>query len=334
MRVRLAITRRKFSIEHNLFDHTIALGHSKLKGVALSKVDLSIWALGALVLLSSIGFGAFYYYDRYGHTSQGVIGNQIQNIEGMIRENPKSPELRVAAAKFYLEGGQTDQSIRQSQQALAVNANDQSALIVLGQAYEKAGNLQGAIDSFNQVVALNKDNPLAKIDPRLEMVHYELGTLYAQQNKYSEAVGSFKMALDINKTDADAHYALGGVYQKKNEPANAVTEFQEAIRYIPDFREAYDGLATSQAALGKVAEAKYAHAMVELLQGQPASAAPQFEELIGQTPSAQYAYFGLGLAYERLGRRDEAIRAVQEFIKINPNDIAAQQALGRLNKGK
>jgi tetratricopeptide (TPR) repeat protein len=297
-------------------------------------MDLSIWTLGALVLLSSIGFGAYYYYDRYGHASQTVIGNQIQNIEGMIRENPESPELRVAAANFYLEGGQTDQAIRQSQQVLAVNSNNQSALVVLGQAYKKTGNLQGAIDSFKQVVELNKDNPLAKIDPRLEMVHYELGTLYAQQNKYSEAVASFKLALDINKTDADARYALGVVYQKKNEPANAVTEFQEAIRYIPDFSEAYSGLATSQAALGKVPEAKYAHAMAQLLQGQPANAAAQLEELIGQTPSAKYAYFGLGLAYEKLGRRDEAIRALQEFIKTNPNDIAAQQVLGRLNKGK
>ena len=300
----------------------------------MSRMDLTIWVLGALVALSSISFGAYYYYDRYGHASQGVVGHQIQNIEGMVRENPNSAELRVAAANFYLEGGQTDQAIQQSQQALAVNSNNQDALVILGRAYEKAGNLQNAIDSLKQVVELNKDNPLAKIDPRLEMVNYELGTLYAKQNKYDEAVASFKLALDINKTDADAHFALGVVYQKRNEHANAVSEFQEAVRYIPDFAEAYDGLAVSQAALGKQPEAKYARAMVQLLQGQAGNAASQLEEVIAQSPNAKYAYFGLGLAYEKLGKRDQAIQAIREYMKTNPNDIAAQQALGRLSRGK
>jgi tetratricopeptide (TPR) repeat protein len=73
--------------------------------------------------------------------------------------------------------------------------------------------------------------------------------------------------------------------------------------------------------------------MVALYQGNSASAAAQLEDLIAQSPNLKEAYFGLGLAEEKLGKRAEAIKALQEFVKTNPNDIAAQQALGRVSRG-
>jgi protein O-GlcNAc transferase len=160
-----------------------------------------------------------------------------------------------------------------------------------------------------------------------------LGTMYGQQGKFAEAIDALKHALEINVTDADAHYALGTVYQNENDYKDAAIEFKEAIRYIPDFVEAYQGLATNDTALGNSAEAQYASAMVQLLQGNPAAAATQLQDLIKQSPNLKVAYFGLGLADEKLGKRDEAIVALTVYVKANPNDIAAQQALGRVTKG-
>lgn len=299
----------------------------------MPRIDWPVWILSASVLLSTITFSVYYYFDRYNHSDQAVIEHQLQSVEAMVRENPQNPNLRVAVANYYLESGQTDQAIQQSQQALVIDPNNQGAIILLAQVYQKAGQIDDAITQFNRVIELNRDNPLAKIDPRLEMVHYELGTLYDKLGKYDDAVASLKLALEVSKTDADAHYALGIVYQKQDAHADAVAEFQEALRYIPDFVEAYDGLATSETALGEPAKAKYAHAMVLLLRGQSANAAAQLEELVAQSPDLKLAYFGLGLANEKLGKRDEAMQALREFIKTYPNDIAAQQALGRLIRG-
>ena len=72
--------------------------------------------------------------------------------------------------------------------------------------------------------------------------------------------------------------------------------------------------------------------MVTLLQGKYGDAAAQLEAVVGQAPDLAQANFGLGLAYEKLGRRDEAIAALNKFLKVYPNDIAARQALGRLGK--
>ncbi|MBI5033152.1 MAG: tetratricopeptide repeat protein [Chloroflexi bacterium] len=299
----------------------------------MRKIDLLLWMLTGLVLVSTIGFGVYYYFDRYSHSNQSVVQHQIQNVEALVRQNPQNPQLRVAVANYYLEGGMPDQAIQQAQQALSINAKDQNALVLLGNAYQKMGNVDGAIAQFELVIELNKDNPLAKINPQLETVNYQLGVLYSQQQKYAQATTALKRALEINGTDADAHFALGIVYQNTSDYSSAIKEFAEALRYTPDFVEAYEGIATNAAAMGDATQAKYARAMVALYQGNSAAAATQLEELVTQAPSMKQAYYGLGIANERLGRRDQAIQALQEFVKTNPNDIAAQQALGRVSRG-
>ena len=299
----------------------------------MRQVDWQVWSLSVILLLSTVAFGAYYYYDRYGHADQAVIAHQIQNVEAKVKENPQNPDLRVAVANYYFESGLLDQAMQQIQQALTIDPNHQGALILLASVYQKTGKLDQSIEHFNRVLELNKDNPLAKIDPRLEMVNYELGTMYNQQGKYAQAVTALKNALEISPTDTDAHYILGLVYQNQSDYTNATTEFKEALRFIPDFVEAYENLALCYTAMGKAAEARYARAMILLLQGQTAQAAAQLQELVAQTPDLREAYFGLGLANEKLGRREEAIRALSEFIKTHPNDIAAQQALGRVSKG-
>lgn len=299
----------------------------------MPKRDWPVLILTAVALLSTVGFAVYYYFDRYSHSNQAVVEYQLENIETTVREHPQSAELRVAAANYYLESGLVKQSIQQSEQALSIEPNNQGALVLLASAYQKSGNLDDAIDRLNRVVELNRDNPLAKIDPRLEAVHYTLGTLYSQQGRYDDARAALKLALEINSTDADAHYALGMIYQKQDQPALAIKSFQEALRFAPDYLEVYEGLTTSANVLGDSAQAKYAGAMVLLLKGQAATAATQLEEVIAQSPETKRAYYALGLADEKIGKRDQAIQALAEFVKSYPNDIAAQQALGRLMKG-
>ncbi len=50
------------------------------------------------------------------------------------------------------------------------------------------------------------------------------------------------------------------------------------------------------------------------------AAVKAFEELIETYPDYIEGYLGLGHAYERLSKYDEAIEAVKKAIEINPND--------------
>jgi protein O-GlcNAc transferase len=296
------------------------------------RADIVLWALGALVLLSIVGFAGYYYYDRYVHTSETLLDTQARQVEAMILQNPQDPDLRATIASYYADGGLIDSAIQQAQEALKINPDHQGALFVLGYAYEKKGNLDGAIASLEKIIELNKDNQLAKIDTRIEGVYYQLAGLYDRQGKPDKAIDALKKAVEIDGTDSDALYALGALYQKQGDHASAVSQFQEALRFDPYFDEPYQGLATSYAALGKSDEAAYAKGMVAFAQGDASGAAKQLEAVTAKTPDLIQAYFGLGLAYEQLGKRDQAKAALQRFLAANPTDMAANEAMSRLNQ--
>ncbi len=297
------------------------------------QLDWLLWALGAAVLLSLVGFGVYYYYDRYVHPDQSVMDRQAEHVEELVKKNPQNADLRVTVAGFYLDNNLADQAVAQCQEALKIQPDHQGALIMLGNAYKAKGDFANALKNYNRVLELNKDNPMAKIDTRLEEIYYNLGAIYDEQGKPNDAISALKQALAIDKTDSDAHFSLGRIYQKRNDQANAVQEFEQALRYDPTYIEPYRALTTSYAAIGKKPEAQYAQAMVVILEGKYQDGANQLEALIKQYPDLSRAYFGLGVAYEKLNRLDQAQQALQKFVAAYPNDLAGQDALARVTKG-
>lgn len=289
--------------------------------------------MAGLVVLSLLGFAGYYYYDRYYHPDQKILDRQAQHIEAMVQKDPQNADLRVGVATFYLEKGLTDLAIQQSEEALKIEPKHQGALIVLGQAHGTKGDLDKAIASYQTVVDLNKDNHLAKLDTRLEGVYYELGKLYDRQGKRDQAAAALEEALEIEPTDADARYLLATLYQKQSDHEGAIRELQEALRFDPFFTEAYQALATSYSAQGKTQEAAYAQGMVSFCNDRFSEAATQLEAVTKQSPDLTQAYLGLGLAYQQLGKRDQAIDALQKYLAAHPRDIIATQAMGRLTKG-
>lgn len=299
----------------------------------LKKADLPFWALGILILLSAGGFGAYYYYDRYVHPDERILDRQARHFEQLVEKNPQNADLRVATASYYFDGGLTDPAYQQVQQALTINPDHQGALLLLGKILQRRGNKDQALSAYARVVEQSQKNPMAKIDRRLEAVYYQIGTIYSEQGKYGEAAESLKRALQIDATDSDAYYALGIAYQKQNDHAGALNAFGQAVRFVPDFTDAYQGMVASYLALGKAPEMNYARAMVLLTQDKPSDAAQLLESVVSQAPDFANAHLGLGLAYEKLGKRDEATAALKKYLQSYPNDVAANQALGRLSKG-
>jgi tetratricopeptide (TPR) repeat protein len=297
------------------------------------KPDRLVMVLALVLAVSVVGFAGYYYYDRYYHVDEKAQDREMRAVEEMVQKNPQNPDLRVAVATYYLDAGGADAAVLQAEEALKINPQHQGAILLLGQAYERNGDPDRAISQFEQIVAMNQDSSLAKLDKRLGMAYYELGNLYASRGRFDEAVARLKLAIEIDRTDADAHTALGTTYQKMNDHQNAVVEFQQALRFDPYHGPSYQGLAASYAAQGDTKKAAYAQAMVAFANGKPADAASQLEALTAQSPDLTQVYLGLGLSYEKLGKRDQAISALHKYISANPDDIAANQALSRLSRG-
>jgi len=297
-------------------------------------IDRALRIVAGLLVVVSLGFATFYYWDRYHHSDEPLVEHQTRHLEEMVRQNPANPDLRVAVGRWYLEQALVEQAIQQGQEALKLSPDHQDALILLGYAYLAKGEAEQAIAHFARVVELNKDNEFAAINPQLEAVYYELGDLYLKQGDLQRAEEAFQAALKIDRTDADAHYGLALAYQRGGDHAGAIAEFREATRYVPDFVEAYEGMGTSYRALGQMVEATYADGMVSYARGRYGEAVEVLRQVVEQDPSFADVYLGLGLVYEKLGRRQDSIAALQRYLDVYPDDMAARYALARVTRSE
>lgn len=165
-------------------------------------------------------------------------------------------------------------------------------------------------DLFDAQALVKKDssNPLA---------YYDLGLVYAQLGQDSNAVEAFNKALKLDKNLAEAHYQLGMIYLNQKDKSNAEKSFKKAMNLKPNF-----------------ALASYQLATLEFEKEQYEKAAEFYKKTIEINPILTDPYYFLGVCYEKMGKKDLAIKNYKEALKYIPDYEEAKKALQRLQAGK
>ena len=101
----------------------------------------------------------------------------------------------------------------------------------------KKGRFEDAAVLFGQAVYL--DNTVASY-------HFCLGTAYAKQNKFHEAVTAINTALGIEPLNADYTAELGHLFLRLGFKSRAKSTLEKAVRLDPSNKRAFDGLASVQ----------------------------------------------------------------------------------------
>jgi Tfp pilus assembly protein PilF len=68
-------------------------------------------------------------------------------------------------------------------------------------------------------------NRALTIDPNYDDAHFQLGALYAAQEKYADAKKEYELALKINPNSPNTHYHLAQSLAKLGDRAHAQEEF-------------------------------------------------------------------------------------------------------------
>ncbi len=291
-------------------------------------LDRLIWGLVILVALSLVGFGGFYYWDRYvgrlGDKSPAELA--AEHLEEQVRKNPNDPELRVAVAQAYFQLGRLEDAAEQAEQALKLDPQHRGALFLLGVTYTRLGENEKALEVLDRFEEASQGVP---VDAMLEAGRYYAGLVRYRMGRYEEAIEKFQAALKINPGDADALYNLGLTYQVLNRHEEAVQAFLNATRYVPDFLEAYQGLEESYRALGDEVRARWARGMI-LYSSKEYDAAVEILQEVADAVEGPEGYLGLALALERKGDLEAALAAVEKALERDPENLAARQAQGRI----
>ncbi len=291
---------------------------------------LVIWMVIAAVLFAVI-FGIYYYVDRYVRFGdRSPVEMELEHLKQVAIDNPGDLGARLAIAQLYNENGDYSKAIQYAEPVLNAHPDDPASLFLLGIAYGETGQVGTAVESLERLVEIRRESPMAQVDRLLQASLYYLGANYLKLNQVDKALGVLEEALAIDGTDADALYQLGVAYSQKGEYERSIEAYQEAVRFVPDFTEAYQGMAKAYDALGLSAKALYAQGMTSFSEQEYRQAQEYLERAAQDLPDFVPVYLGLALAYEQQGDFQYAWKNVERVLELDPDNFNANVISGRL----
>jgi len=200
--------------------------------------------------------------------------------------------------------------------------------------YQKADNLESAIDQFESAIALDKDYAPAyaamglaytagytwknrgkdwidkartqceqalSITPQLAEGHTCLGNVYYVTGRYQDAVEQLRRSLDLDHTSDESLRLLAEAYQKQGKPAESEEAYRKAIQLRPNYWLVYSSLGSFY-----FNRARYTDAV------------GMFQKAIQLAPLNFRDYSNLGATYLYLGRYQDGVDSLQKSIALRP----------------
>ncbi len=217
------------------------------------------------------------------------------------RENPGDAYYNLGLCQIEL--GQFDLASISLEKAVAVNPQDTKIMSTLADAYQKAGHVDKAAETYKKLVELNPDDAKYYLNTIVKM--------YDGAGMPDKAIETTKAMIDLNPQDADAIYNLGYMYVQLKKFDEAVETFKKAIDVRPNFEYAYSNLGYCYTQLKKYNES------IET-----------YKKLTEINPENADGWMSIGIGYMYLKKFDPAVEPLQRAIELKPDNAYAYYNLG------
>jgi tetratricopeptide (TPR) repeat protein len=175
--------------------------------------------------------------ERYPTSQRSVIGlgmalyargNYDDAVKSLLKAadlNPSDPACYLFLSKAYDSSpSQADEVIQRFRRFAELQPQNARALYYYAMSLWKGKRAQDPGMDLHQIESLLSKS--LALDPKLAEAHLQLGNLYSDQTKYTEAIPEYAHALELNADLADAHYRLGQAYVRTGEKDRAQEQFQ------------------------------------------------------------------------------------------------------------
>jgi DNA-binding winged helix-turn-helix (wHTH) protein/Tfp pilus assembly protein PilF len=202
--------------------------------------------------------------------------------------------------------------------------------------------LRRSLDCFANAIERDPHYALAYAGMAASYVHMEIYGFMLPREAMPRARSAALKALELDETVAEAHASLALVrmFYERDWP-EAEKEFRQALELNPSYAAAHDWFAIYLMARGRTAEAlasiRKAQELdpLSLIINTDVACAlyytRQFDASIKQCrwvletePNFVMAHFRIGLAYEQLGKYEEAVNAFRSAIELSTDSPAAK----------
>jgi tetratricopeptide (TPR) repeat protein len=173
----------------------------------------------------AIGLGIAYY-------SRGNYDDAVKSLLKAADLSPADPRVYPFLSRAYDSSpSQADEVIARFRRFAEQQPGNGRAQYYYAMSLWKGKRAQDPNLDRTQIGALLKKSIV--LDPSLAEAHLQLGNLYSDQQKYTEAIPEYQRALGLNSDLADAHYRLGQAYVHSGEKDRA----QEQLQVYQKLRE-------------------------------------------------------------------------------------------------
>ncbi|MGB3653562.1 MAG: tetratricopeptide repeat protein [Rivularia sp. (in: cyanobacteria)] len=165
----------------------------------------------------------------YNLLKKGWVDDAISAFQQALKSNPQSLQAKLGLAIAYNRAGRIEDAFQTYQQVLVQDPTNQAALKIVGMmgTYRPEWNKPG-IKALNTLLELNPDDLQSR---------YYRALLYSYQGQFGEAIADFQIVLANNPTEeaiigAAQTYSYSGDYQKAKELFN---RYQATGKPITDY---------------------------------------------------------------------------------------------------
>jgi tetratricopeptide (TPR) repeat protein len=160
------------------------------------------------------------FFIGVSYFGENDFAQATQSFERELTTPNPHPRCRYYLALALQSSGRIDEAISQLNRAGAENPKDADALYQLARIYKNAS-----------VQAIEK---LKTLDPDSFQLHALMGEVFADEERYSEAIKEYQAALAKRPDALGIHYAIGIAYWAQHQMDLAEKEFKDAWKEDPN----------------------------------------------------------------------------------------------------
>jgi tetratricopeptide (TPR) repeat protein len=166
-------------------------------------------------------------------------------------------------------------------------------------------------------------------------IHQNLALTYARQEKYTEAIQEYNLAIREAPMVSALYFGLGTIYHQMGRHEDAVRELSRAVSLSPHYTEAYINLGNALVELGRLDSAEEAFKVaiaqepdwvepcaalgdLYMSQNNLSSAGQYYIKALQADPENHIIYTKLGVVYGRAGDTAMAYASFRKSLEIAP----------------
>jgi len=250
------------------------------------------------------GNALFFLHQSDVYYAMNKIPEARVAIEKSLKINPKSREAntKMGELQFYLRDYAN--AFKYLDEALKIDPYYAKAYFIKGLCFKENGDTGLAVSSFRTCI---------EQDPEYFHAYMQLGEIMSQQNN-PMAIDYYTNAIRINAGMVEAYYGLAYYYQEHGQPEDAIKVYQDLLNL-----DSHN------------APAKHNIGYIYLFKlNDPGKSINHFNDAILDDQKMVNAYYHRGYAYEKLGKKDLAIKDYKKAVALDPEFELAKNRLKKL----